>query len=146
MIGAIADITDESIDKRTSVGNAGSTQSEVDDPEVNKALQAGKLVVRDSGNVIILGIETIDWVDAAGDYMCIHSAGETHVVRKTMKDLLAELDQTIFKRIHRSTVVNLKRIVRIEPLPKGERTVYLDNGETLKVSRNYRQALDGLVS
>ena len=55
---------------------------------------------------------TIDWIDAAGDYMCLHAAGQTHVLRATMKELEDMLDPQVFQRVHRSTIVNLARVRR----------------------------------
>ena len=85
------------------------------------------------------------WVDAAGDYMCVHVKGETHILRSTLKNLMERLDSDQFKRIHRSTVVNLERIKRVTPLKKGEYMLDLGNDEQLKVSRNYRDAIRGFL-
>jgi len=100
-----------------------------------------KLAIKDNDSTVLVCIDDIDWVDAAGDYMCIHVDGETHIMRSTLKSLMSRLDLEKFKRIHRSTVVNLDRIIRATPLQKGEYTLDLDCGEKLKVSRNYRQEI-----
>ena len=73
--------------------------------------------------------------------MCIHVAGQTHIMRSTLKNLMARLDPLKFKRIHRSTIVNLDRIIKATPLQKGEFMLDLDCDEKLKVSRNYRQEI-----
>jgi two-component system LytT family response regulator len=103
-----------------------------------------KLLVRDSGVVKVIPFDDIDWVDAAGDYMCLHAAGETHVIRSTLRDLLGKLDNKQFVRIHRSTIVNVERVASIIPLPKGGSLLKLNQGESLKVSRNYLKSIRNL--
>jgi two-component system LytT family response regulator len=100
-----------------------------------------KLLVRDSGVVKVIPFDDIDWVDAAGDYMCVHAVGETHVIRSTLRDLLSKLDSNLFVRIHRSTIVNMERVVSVTPLQMGGSLLHLTQGESLKVSRNYRDAI-----
>ena len=103
-----------------------------------------KLLVRDSGVVKVIPFDDIDWVDAAGDYMCVHALGETHIVRTTLTELIAKLDDSLFVRIHRSTIVNIERVVTVSPLQKGGSLLHLKGGEELKVSRNYREAIRNL--
>ena len=105
-----------------------------------------KLLVRDSGVVKVIPFDDIDWVDAAGDYMCVHALGETHIIRITLGELMGKLDDKLFVRIHRSTIVNVQRVVSITPLPKGGSLLELSAGETLKVSRNYRESIRNLFS
>ena len=100
-----------------------------------------KLAIKDHDSTVLVNIDDIDWIDAAGDYMCIHVAGQTHIMRSTLKNLMARLDPLKFKRIHRSTIVNLDRIIKATPLQKGEFMLDLDCDEKLKVSRNYRQEI-----
>ena len=76
-----------------------------------------KLLVRDSGVVKVIPFDDIDWVDAAGDYMCVHALGETHIIRITLGELMEKLDDKLFVRIHRSTIVNVQRVASITPLP-----------------------------
>jgi len=97
-----------------------------------------KLTIRDRDSIKLIRTDSIAWVDAAGDYMCVHAQGETHVMRCTMKNLLHELDKSMFKRVHRSTIVNLNCIEEVIPHFKGEYFLRLDNGERIKVSRKYR--------
>ena len=103
-----------------------------------------KLVVRDSGVVKVVPFDDIEWVDAAGDYMCVHARGETLVMRSTLRELMEKLDARIFARIHRSTIVNVEKIVSLTPLAKGAGLLELSMGKTLKVSRNYRDSVKGL--
>ena len=121
---------------------AGRSDTRNPEQSSDEALAADrKIAIKDHESTVLVNIDDIDWVDAAGDYMCIHVKGETLIMRSTLKSLMSRLDPDKFKRIHRSTVVNLDRIVKATPLQKGEYILDLDCNEQLKVSRNYRQAI-----
>ena len=105
-------------------------------------LGKGKLAVSDSGTTNLIPFEDIEWIDAAGDYMCVHANGTTHIIRSTMKNLEEKLSMPFFKRIHRSTMVNFNKVTKIEKLAKGEALLYTEEGTSLKVSRNYRSCLE----
>lgn len=95
--------------------------------------------IKDSGEITRVHVSTIDWVDAAGDYMCIHTNdGQTHILRRTMKELEQELDPRIFVRVHRSAIVNVKTIAKLQMLANGEHQLMLTNGQSVKVSRSYK--------
>ena len=84
-------------------------------------------------------VANIDWVDAAGDYMCIHTNdGQTHILRRTMKELEQELDPRLFVRVHRSAIVNVGTIAKLQMLANGEHQLMLTNGQSVKVSRSYK--------
>lgn len=100
-----------------------------------------RLAIRDGGTTRFVDMAAIDWVDAAGDYMCIHVDGETLVMRSTMKELESALDPATFVRIHRSTIVNQRRVVSLRPHRNGEYFVGLECGRQLKLSRGYRSAV-----
>lgn len=108
--------------------------------------ELNRLPVRQGDSVQLLDFEDIDWVDAAGDYMCVHACGETHILRCTMKQLSDRLAAGPFARIHRSTLVNLNKIREITPLTKGECLVHIDEHTQLKVSRNFRAAIQHLLA
>ena len=127
-IGEIAERVSGRSDDRAGTSNPG-------------AISRDRIAVKNPEGTVIIDSGDLDWVDAAGDYMCLHVKGETHIMRSTLKDLMARLDPDRFRRIHRSTVVNLDRIVRLRPLQKGEFMIELDCDQSLKVSRNYRQAI-----
>lgn len=134
LIGAIEDIT---------IRAAQLEANEVANDNLSDGMKR-KLLVRDSGILKAIPFDDINWVDAAGDYMCVHAAGETHVIRSTLTDLLAKLDSELFIRIHRSTIVNIERVVSVSPVKKGGSILLLSGGEKLKVSRNYREAIRNL--
>jgi two-component system LytT family response regulator len=100
-----------------------------------------KVVIKERDEITILKQSDIEWVDAAGDYVCLHADGETHIKRSTLKELLAELDENIFKRVHRSTIVNLNFIEKVIPHTKGEFFLQLGEFDKIKVSRNYKDAI-----
>ncbi|NLG75637.1 MAG: response regulator transcription factor [Xanthomonadaceae bacterium] len=103
------------------------------------------LPIRDDSGTIRLDVRTIDWIDAAGDYMCVHADGRTYVLRETMKSLEAILDPDVFQRVHRSTIVNVNRVRRLRPHTNGEYFLSLENGQELKLSRSYRDRVDQLL-
>ena len=133
LVGAIDDIA-RKVGSRSDARQAETTSEE-------SLLADRKIAIKDHESTVLVDIDNIDWVDAAGDYMCVHVKGETLIMRSTLKNLMSRLDPDKFKRIHRSTVVNLDRIVKATPLHKGEYILELDCDEQLKVSRNYRQAI-----
>ncbi len=104
-----------------------------------------KITIRDRDSIKLVKTDDIAWVDAAGDYMCVHTEGETHIMRCTMKQLLSELDDRVFKRVHRSTIVNLNCIVQVIPHTKGEYFLQMDTGERIKVSRNFRSEIKSFL-
>ena len=100
------------------------------------------LSVRDGQRVLRLRTQTIRWIEAAGDYMCVHTDGETHVLRATLGELEAQLDPRQFQRVHRSRIVNLKRVSALRPHINGEYFLELDSGHTVKLSRSYRDKVE----
>lgn len=100
-----------------------------------------KIAIRDGEGYVLFREADIDWIDAAGDYMCVHVQGATHVLRSTMKRLEEELDGAVFKRVHRSTIANMRRIEQITSLSKGDYLLRLRGGEKIRASRNYRDAI-----
>jgi len=100
-----------------------------------------KIVIKDRDDITLLKQTDIEWIDAAGDYVCLHAQGVTHIKRCTLKKLLGELDPEMFKRIHRSTIVNLNYIQKVIPHTKGEFFLKLGEYDQVKVSRNYREVI-----
>ncbi|WP_111979515.1 LytR/AlgR family response regulator transcription factor [Algibacillus agarilyticus] len=105
------------------------------------AAQDRKIVIKDGDEITLVKQDNIEWIDAAGDYCCLHAEGVTHIKRTTIREMLEELDADIFKRVHRSTIVNLKFITKVNPLPKGEYFLQLGENERVKVSRTYKDAI-----
>ncbi|MBA3562832.1 MAG: response regulator transcription factor [Gammaproteobacteria bacterium] len=104
-----------------------------------------RLAIKDGQRIVRVEQSSIRWVDAAGDYMCIHTNAETFVLRATMRDLEARLDPALFQRIHRSSIVNLQRVVSLQAHRNGEYFLTLDGGHQLKLSRSYKNKLRLLI-
>ena len=100
-----------------------------------------KIIIKDRDGMTLLKQLDIEWIDAAGDYTCLHVGGITHIKRCTLKDLLVDLDPEIFKRVHRSTIVNLNYVTKVIPHSKGEYFLQLGKFNQIKVSRNYRETI-----
>lgn len=111
----------------------------------DSAAESRKLSIKDGDTVSIVEERDIDWIDAAGDYMCIHVRGTTHVMRSTLQDLHKRLDQKRFKRVHRSTIVNVERIMRVQKHTKGEYFLFLEGDAKIKVSRHYRSVIKDFI-
>jgi len=88
----------------------------------------------------------IQMPDAAGDYMCIHAGGDTHILRGTMKELEEILDPKLFQRVHRSTIVNLRLVRSLRAHMNGEYFLTLEGGHELKLSRTYRDKVEYFLS
>ena len=102
--------------------------------------------IRDGGTTVRLASDSIDWIDAAGDYMCIHADGRTHIMRGTMKKLEQILNPKHFQRIHRSTIVNIDHVTELQPWYHGEQVLLLDDGTSVTIGRRYREGLLRLLS
>jgi two-component system LytT family response regulator len=110
-----------------------------------KALGARRpeiLPIRQGRETVRVPIASIQWIDAAGDYMCIHASGNTHILRGTMKELEEILDPKLFQRVHRSTIVNLRLVKSLRAHMNGEYFLTLEGGNELKLSRTYRDKVE----
>lgn len=126
----------------------GEPTSKTDDAKSETAARKepyDRVVIKSRGRIYFLKTEEIDWVEAAGDYLTLHSGDQTHLIRETVNDFHAKLDSRKFLRIHRSTIVNIERIKDIQPLFKGEYVITLNGGKRLKSSRGYRRELQPLL-
>lgn len=104
-----------------------------------------KIAVKDRGETTLVPSKDIAWVEAAGDYMCIHANDQVHVLRSTMKNLESKLNPNNFQRIHRSTIVNLEKIEKVCSHINGEYYLVLKGGSRLKMSRSYRDKIKHIV-
>ncbi|MEW6210401.1 MAG: LytTR family DNA-binding domain-containing protein [Acidobacteriota bacterium] len=100
-----------------------------------------RLVIKSGGRVFFIRTDEIDWIEAAGNYVRLHTATGEHLHRETMSNLEARLDPKKFMRIHRSVIVNCERIKELHPLFHGEYEVTLEDGTRLTLSRSYRDRL-----
>ena len=112
------------------------------DVEGMKKKEIPKLEIKDGGRTTWIPQNEIEWIDAAGDYMCVHAGGETHIMRMTMKMLEASLDPDYLHRIHRSTIVNIHQVKEMRAHINGEYFLTLNGGHTVKLSRTYKNKLE----
>jgi two-component system, LytTR family, response regulator len=134
LIELVAEITGEA---------AGQIERLAAEGTANRSQQ--RLVIKDGSAIHRVPWDDIEWIDAAGDYMCIHAGGATHVTRATMKELEAQLDPRRFARIHRSTLVNIDRVETVLPLDNGKYQICIGGGHKLTMSRGYREQLRQLM-
>ena len=106
---------------------------------------AERLVIKATGRVYFVKADEIDWIEACGNYVNLHTGDETHLLRETLSHIEGRLDPDKFLRIHRSRLVNIDYIKELSPLFNGDYTVILHNGMELTLSRTYRDRLQDLI-
>ena len=107
--------------------------------------QLDRIPVKGSGRVVLVKVNDIDWIEAADNYVNLHTGKEAHLHRETMTALEQKLPPSKFLRISRSAMVNVERIKELQPMFHGDYTVILQNGTKLTLSRGYRDALNQLL-
>jgi two-component system LytT family response regulator len=100
-----------------------------------------RIVVKSRGEVLFLNVADIDWIESVGYYACLHVGSDTHLLRRTLLELVRELDEEKFMRIHRSIIVNLDRIHGLELQNGGDYEVVLKSKVRLRLSRRFRKRL-----
>jgi two-component system, LytTR family, response regulator len=105
-----------------------------------------RLPVRVDEHVVLVPVDDIIWIKAARNSVLIHVPGRVYELRQTMTDLAAQLDPRHFARVHRSAIVNVRRVTAIHPWFNGHHVVTLDNGQQLRMSRYQNEAFLKLVS
>ncbi|RHW77043.1 LytTR family DNA-binding domain-containing protein [Colwellia sp. RSH04] len=121
------------------------------DQELSISSYSDILPIKDGGEVSRVPVKDILWIDAAGDYMCVHAIDAsqnetTHILRKTMKELEEALDPRQFIRNHRSTIVNKTFIDKFCSQINGEYFLVMKNGKELKVSRSYKDKVKQAIN
>jgi two-component system LytT family response regulator len=107
-------------------------------PVQGRAAHLDRIAVKSVGRTVFVNAGAIDWIETAGNYLCLHTGKETHMVRETMSQLEGQLDPRQFVRIHRSTIVRIEAVREIQPLFNGDQAVILANGTRVVLSRSYR--------
>jgi two-component system LytT family response regulator len=136
----------EIIAEITGCGELALDELLIHGPKAIGAPRPEVLPIRQGRETVRVPVAAIEWIDAAGDYMCIHAAGDTHILRGTMKQLEELLDPKLFQRIHRSTIVNLRLVRSLRAHINGEYFLTLDGGHELKLSRSYRDKVEYFLS
>ena len=104
-----------------------------------------RFVVKSEGRILFFTTDEIDWIEAASNYVKLYSGGKGHLIRHTMNEMERKLDPRQFLRIHRSIIVNVKKIRGVQPCNSGEFIVTLITGKELPSSRGYRENLGSLL-
>ncbi len=120
---------------------AGDLAAEARPPEQ----RAERIVVKDGTRVHVIPLDKLDYAEAQDDYVALHSGGKSYLKQQTIARLETTLDPARFVRIHRSVLVNLERVARIEPFGKDSRLAILHDGTRLPVSRSgYARLLEAM--
>jgi two-component system LytT family response regulator len=105
-----------------------------------------RLVVRDSGRLIFIRPDDVDWIEADGNYVRLHAGRDSYLLRATVQELEVRLEARGFLRLSRSTLVNLDRVRETSPLFHGDSTVILRDGTKLTLTRTHRERFDRLIA
>jgi two-component system LytT family response regulator len=105
-----------------------------------------RLVIKTSGRVVFVDTDEIDWLEAAGNYVEVKTSSGCYLLREGIGSLSQRLDPGQFVRIHRSIVVNVRKIKELQPCNRGEYMVVLRDGKQLSCSRGYRTKLQQLIA
>lgn len=104
-----------------------------------------RIAVKEAGRIFFLSVCEIDWIEARGNYVQLHTGRESHLLRETIAGMESKLDASEFLRIRRSTLVRVERIKELQPLFNGEYRIILQDGTRLASSRRYRKNLDAIL-
>jgi two-component system LytT family response regulator len=100
-----------------------------------REIPAHRILVRDGSRVHVVQVDKLDYVEAQDDYVCLHTAGKQYLKEQTMAEIESTLDASRFVRVHRSVILNIERLSRVEPYAKDSRVAILTDGTRLPVSR-----------
>ncbi len=104
-----------------------------------------RIPIRLAGKITLVKTDDVVWIEAAADYIHIHTATEKFITREAIGEMELQLDPAMFVRIHRSSIVNLRHITEVQSNHHGDYTALLDNGTSLPVGRNYKENLTRLI-
>ena len=105
-----------------------------------------RLAIRTNGRVVFLNLDEIHWVEAAANYVRLNTGKDSYLFRETISRISERLNPVDFVRIHRSMIVNVRRIKELIPVNSGEYVVILNSGKELSCSRGYRANLQHLIA
>lgn len=111
----------------------------------SEAKSERRLVIKAGGRVVFLEMDEIDWVEAEGNYVRLKAGAESYLMREAISRIAQKLDPNQFVRIHRSIIVNVRKIKELHPCNRGEYMVILKDGRELSCSRGYRAKLHQLI-
>jgi two-component system LytT family response regulator len=105
-----------------------------------------RFAVRTAGKTVFVEVQDVDWMEAAENYVQLHTGRSGHLLHVAMNTLEKSLDPELFLRIHRSLIVNIRRIKELQPGLHGEYVVTLENGVRLQSGRMYNEKLRALAA
>lgn len=105
-----------------------------------------RFAVKNDGRIFFVGVGDVAWIEAEHNYIRIHTEVDSYLLRERLTTVEAELDRQTFRRIHRSTIVNVNRVRELQPWFRGDYLVVLQNGRELTMSRTYRDNFKDLLS
>ena len=115
------------------------------EPETKSRQAHDRMVIRAGGKVVFLDVNEIDWIEAAANYVKLNVGKDSYLLREGIGSISERLDPDRFVRIHRSVIVNVRKIKELQPCESGEYIAVLKNGKELSCSRGYRTQLQGLI-
>jgi two-component system, LytTR family, response regulator len=101
-----------------------------------------RLVVKAAGTTQFIRVADVEWIEAAGVYVTLHVGTKEVLYRAALNDLTKKLDPMRFVRVHRSAIVNIESVLRLEPISHGEFEVVMKSGTRSRISRTYRAVLE----
>ncbi|QHJ11323.1 Sensory transduction protein LytR [Paraglaciecola mesophila] len=119
------------------VSNELSNNNELHELQQIISLKSGSQWIR-------VKLDDIVWIEAAGDYMCVHTVNDTHIIRKTLKQFEEELDSVHFPRVSRSAIINIAKLSTLTPNSNGEYVAQLGSNVQVKVGRKYKFCIEEL--
>ena len=105
-----------------------------------------RLVIKDGARIHVVPLHKVDYLEAQDDYVAVHSEGKTYLKQQTLSSLEAMLDQTAFVRIHRSHILNVEKLSRLEPYGRDSKVAVLRDGTQLPVSQSGLARLSKVLS
>lgn len=105
-----------------------------------------RVVLKSDGNFVFLTVDEIDWIEAAGNYIYLHSKTSRHILRETMNRIEVKLDPLQFIRVHRSYIIKIDKIKEFQSMFNGTYSIKLKDGTVLISSRGYLAKLNALLN
>ena len=105
-----------------------------------------RLAVRSAGKTVFVDVEEIDWIEAAENYVQLHTSRARHLLHVPLNTLEKSLDPEVFLRVHRSIIVKIGRIKELQPGPHGDYVIILQNEVRLRSGRSYNEKLKALAA
>ena len=115
------------------------------EPKIESKQIDDRMVIRAGGKVVFLDVKEIDWIEAAANYVKLNVGKDSYLLREGIGSISERLDPDRFVRIHRSVIVNVRKIKELQPCESGEYIAVLRNGKELSCSRGYRTQLQRLI-